>query len=192
MTPARVLIQGERVRLRPPEMEMAPQFQAWVNDTDTRHLTGGIAYPISRAAQEEYLRPRLKTSWEDGVFLAIEAIESGSDPVLIGSIELRQFNPEARRCEVGMLIGDPAYRGRGYGTEAMRLACRFAFQEMGLERVHLHTFEFNTRAIRSYEKVGFVQEGRLRRHAYLGGRSYDVVEMGLLREEFIDEDADVG
>ncbi len=181
--PRPTVIEGERVRLVPPSMTMAPQFQEWVNDTDSRHLSGGIAYPISLAAEEEFLRNRMHTSWEDGLFLAIEA-KDGPAPRLIGSIELRAFSPEARRCEMGMLIGDRAYRGRGYGTEAVRLACRFAFQEMGLERVHLQTFDFNTRAIRAYQKVGFVEEGRLRRHAYLGGHYYDVVAMGLLREEF--------
>ncbi len=185
MSQANVLLQGTRVRLRPPDMTTAPQFQEWMNDTDTRHLIGGTAYPISLAAQEEFLRPRQKTSWDDGVFLVVEATD-GPTPVLIGSIELRQFNAEARRCQVGMLIGDPAYRGRGYGTEALRLVCRFAFDEMGLERVFLDTFDFNTRAIRAYEKVGFVQEGRLRRHAYLGGVYYDVIAMGLLRDEFVD------
>jgi len=87
---------------------------------------------------------------------------------------------------VGILIGAQAQRGGGYGTEAMRLACRFAFEEMGLERVELETFEFNTRAVRSYEKVGFVVEGTKRRGAYLGGRFYDVIVMGLLREELRD------
>lgn len=192
--PGRVVVQGERVRLIPAEPEMAERFRVWVNDTDTRHLIGGAAYPISRAAEAEFLRGRSKVSWDDGVFLAIQALDSGDagdtgdagEPVLIGSVELRGFSAEERHCEVGILIGDPAYRGGGYGTEAMRLACRFAFEELGLERVWLHTDEFNTRAQRSYEKVGFVQEGRLRRHAYTGGRYYDVIAMGLLREEFRD------
>ncbi|MEX1022272.1 MAG: GNAT family protein, partial [Dehalococcoidia bacterium] len=92
----------------------------------------------------------------------------------------------------GINIGDPAYRGAGYGTEAMRLACRFAFQEMGLQRIELGTFDFNTRALRSYERLGFAIEGRQRRAVYLGGRYYDAIVMGLLREEFVDDEDDEG
>lgn len=183
--PNRVVVQGERVRLVPAAPEMEQRFHEWINDTDTRHLIGGTAYPISHAAEADFLRGRARVSWEDGVFLAVEAIDAGA-AVLIGSVELRGFSAEARHCEVGILIGDRAYRGGGYGTEAMRLACRFAFEEMGLERVWLYTDEFNTRAQRAYRKIGFVEEGRMRRHAYLGGRYYDVITMGLLREEFRD------
>jgi RimJ/RimL family protein N-acetyltransferase len=120
-------IRGELVRLVPAEPWMAAPFAAWLNEPDTMHLIGGVPYPIFLAAEEAWLRPKAKVSWEDGVWLAIEAID-GPQPVLIGSIELRDLSAEARRGDVGILIGDPAYRGGGYGTEAMRLLCRFAFQ----------------------------------------------------------------
>lgn len=179
----RALIQGERVRLLPAEMGMAPQFASWMNDPMTRHLIGGAAYPVSLAAEEDWVRAHIDPSWEHGVFLVIEATD-GPSPVVIGSVELRHLSAEARRGEVGILVGDPAYRGRGYGTEALGLLCRFGFQELGLERIELDTSEFNTRAVRSYEKLGFVVEGRRRRRAYLAGRYYDTIVMGLLREEF--------
>lgn len=184
MSPAKsTLIRGSKVRLVPADESMLERFLDWISDTDNRHLIGGTAYPISRGSEAEFLRVRQAISWKDGAFFAIEAMDSDT-PVLIGSVELRQFHAEARLCDVGIMVGDPAYRGGGYGTEAMRLACRFAFDEMGVERVGLSTLEFNARAIRSYEKVGFVQEGRRRRGAYVGGRYYDVILMGLLREEF--------
>jgi RimJ/RimL family protein N-acetyltransferase len=186
MSPAKTaLVVGERVRLVPADDSMVEQFQSWVGDTDTRHLIGGAAYPISMEAEREFIRGRQQVGWDSGVFMAVEAIDR-PEPLLIGSVELRHFHAEARLCDVGILIGDPAHRGGGYGTEAMRLACRFAFEEVGMERVELSTFDFNTRAVRSYEKVGFVVEGRKRRAAYLGGRYYDEIMMGLLREEFQD------
>ncbi|MDA0271497.1 MAG: GNAT family protein [Chloroflexi bacterium] len=179
------IIRGELVRLVPAEPRMAAPFVAWLNEPDTAHLIGRVSYPIALAAEEEWVRRKSRVSWEDGVWLAIEAID-GPQPILIGAVELRDLSAEARRGDVGILIGDPAYRGGGYGTEAMRLLCRIAFQEMDLQRIELNTSEFNTRAVRSYEKVGFVVEGRQRRRAHVGGRYYDVILMGLLREEFRD------
>lgn len=178
-----IVIQGERVRLiPPPDVGFAHLTGAWVNDPLTRHLIGGPAYQLSLASREDFVRDRLKPSF-DGLYLMIEAIDTPA-PEVIGAIELRKVSPEHRSGEVGILVGERAYWGRGYGTDAMRALCRFAFEEMDLHRIHLGVLEFNTRAIRAYEQVGFVVEGRLRQDAYLGGHYYDSLVMGLLREDF--------
>jgi RimJ/RimL family protein N-acetyltransferase len=85
---------------------------------------------------------------------------------------------------VGIGIGEPDYRGKGYGTDAMRVILRFAFMELNLHRVSLDVFEYNPRAIRSYEKAGFVIEGRKRRVVNRDGRRWDDIYMGILREEW--------
>lgn len=178
------LITGERVRLAPVGMEAAEMLRGWVNDPDTRHLSGGAAYQVSLAAEEEWLRGKQEISWQNGILLGIEATDVPASPLLIGTIELRQLHPEARSGSIGMLIGPPEYRGRGYGTEALRLLCRFAFGEMDLHRLDLAVFDFNERARRAYLNVGFVEEGRRREAVYLAGRYYDEIVMGLLRDDF--------
>jgi RimJ/RimL family protein N-acetyltransferase len=82
---------------------------------------------------------------------------------------------------VGIGLGDRNYWGRGYGTEAMRLVVNYAFAELNLARVGLEAFAYNTRAVRSYEKVGFSLEGRQREQMRRDGRRLDVVRMGILR-----------
>ncbi len=180
MDPA--VIHGDRVRLVPPSGVDFARQTAWVNDPFIRHLIVGPAYQMSLARREDFLRERLTPSF-NGAFLVIEAID-GPETVAIGTIELRQAKPEARSAEVGILVGERAYWGLGYGTDAMRALCRFAFEEMAQHRIHLGVAEFNTRALRSYEQVGFVVEGRLRQDVYLQGRYYDSFVMGLLREDF--------
>jgi RimJ/RimL family protein N-acetyltransferase len=177
-------IAGERVRLAPLGLEAAETLRGWVNDPDTRHMSGGAAYQISLAAEEEWLRGRQEISWKNGICLGIEALDVPGAPMLIGNIELRHLHAEARSGNVGMLIGPPEYRGRGYGSEALRLLCRFAFDELDLHRVDLAVFDFNVRAQRAYLKVGFVEEGRRRDAVYLAGRYYDELVMGLLRDDF--------
>jgi RimJ/RimL family protein N-acetyltransferase len=184
MTGPATTIQGERVRLAPVGMEHAALLRDWVNDPGTRHLLGGPAYQLSLAVEEEWLRARQEISWSNGMLLGIEALDVPGAPRLIGTIELRNLSAESRRGEIGLNIGDPAYRGRGYGTEALRLLCRFAFEEMDLRRLELSVLEFNARAIRSYRSVGFVEEGRQRERMFILGQYYDDVVMGLLREEF--------
>jgi RimJ/RimL family protein N-acetyltransferase len=90
-----------------------------------------------------------------------------------------------RTAFVGIGIGERAYWGKGYGTDAMKVALRFAFTEINLERVTLNVFEYNPRAIRSYEKAGFKHEGRMRGALLKDGRRWDMIYMGILREEWL-------
>jgi RimJ/RimL family protein N-acetyltransferase len=177
-----VVIQGDRVRLiPPPDIGFARITGEWVNDPLTRHLIGGSAYQMSLATREDFVRERLTQSFS-GLYLMIEVVDLPEQQV-VGAIELRKTSPEHRSGEVGILVGRE-YWGRGYGTDAMRALCRFAFEEMDLRRISLEVMEFNTRAIRSYERIGFVVEGRFREDTYLHGHYYDTLAMGLLREEF--------
>jgi RimJ/RimL family protein N-acetyltransferase len=81
-------------------------------------------------------------------------------------------------------IGEPDYRGKGYGSDAMRLLVNYGFRELGLYRVGLGVFGYNTRAIRAYEKLGFVYEGAQRESLYREGQRYDTLSMSILRPEW--------
>ncbi len=90
-----------------------------------------------------------------------------------------------RRASFGILIGDKAAWGKGYGSEATRLMLRHAFETLNLNRVWLHVYEYNQRGIRAYEKVGFRREGVLRQDTFRDGRYWDTIAMAVLREEWI-------
>jgi RimJ/RimL family protein N-acetyltransferase len=85
---------------------------------------------------------------------------------------------------VGILIGEKSCWNRGYGTEAMHLLVDTAFNTLNLHRVYLRVFEDNPRAIRAYEKAGFVHEGRMRQAEFHQGRFCDVLLMSVLRPEW--------
>jgi RimJ/RimL family protein N-acetyltransferase len=174
------LFTGEWVRLRAPNPETDPQvMQSWHRDSEFFQL----AY--SRAANvwgARVLKERIErhTSYpEEPVF----AIYTLADDQLIGQVGVEVI-PPATDGEVWILIGDREYWGKGYGTDAMRLLLRYAFDELGLHRITLKTFSFNLRAIRSYEKVGFRWEGRTRGALNRLGQRWDQVWMGLTRREW--------
>ena len=77
-------------------------------------------------------------------------------------------------------IGETSYRGRGFGTQALRLLIEHARKDLGLHRIELTVFPENAPAIRSYEKVGFLLEGMKREAAFIDGRWLDVAIMGLV------------
>jgi RimJ/RimL family protein N-acetyltransferase len=101
----------------------------------------------------------------------------------VGRSTLFHLDPLARHAEVGIALLAEA-RGHGYGTAALRLIVDFGFTRLNLRRLHLAVLASNTGAISAYRKVGFVEEGRHREHAWVRGQYQDEVTMGLLRSEW--------
>jgi len=174
------MMEGKLVRLRPLEPGDLERAYAWMNDPEVTYSLGR-RYPIPRAEEERWLREAASAnSFTNGLHLAIETKEG----MLIGSIDLRNTNPEDRRAALGIVIGEPEYWSKGYGADAIMTVLRFAFHQMNLNRVSLEAFESNERALACYRKCGFREEGRLRQDRFKHGRYWDTIVMGVLREEF--------
>lgn len=86
---------------------------------------------------------------------------------------------------VGLGIGEREFWSKGYGTDMMRLCQQYVFSELSLQRLSLGLFEYNPRALRSYEKCGFRLEGRTRQDTMREGKRVDSLWMGILREEWL-------
>lgn len=129
---------------------------------------------VSRSARQV----ALDRDGGDGRFV-VEA-----DGVVVGGVSLFDVDDLACHAEVGISLL-PSARGQVSGTAAMEQLLEFAFVRRNLRRLHLEVIESNAGAIRSYEKAGFVVEGRLREHAWLRGRYEDIVLMGLLRSDWL-------
>ena len=171
------ILQGEKVRLRPVEERDLPKFVRWLGDRELTRWLGAISGPPT--LEEEYEWWHDKRSDPDSVLWAIETL----DGRLAGTVELR-LALRAERAELGIAIQDKTQWNKGLGTDAVRLVVDYAFEELNLNRVELTTDEGNTRAIRCYEKVGFVREGLLRKHRLVDGRFSNTVAMSILREEW--------
>jgi RimJ/RimL family protein N-acetyltransferase len=115
------------------------------------------------------------------------SIRSIEDDKLIGELGLDVVNWNGRDAFVGLGIGETEYWSKGYGTDIMNVLLRFAFTEINLKRVTLNVFEYNPRAIRSYEKAGFRHEGRIRKILNKEGKRWDMLYMGILREEWLEK-----
>ena len=178
------MILGERVRLRRIERADLPRMAEWMNDPEVRDGLANV-YPFSLVHEEQWFEAMLKLEPAAQPF-AVEAKErSGrSEWTLIGAAGFHGVDWRNRSAEAGIFIGRKDLWNRGYGTDALRALARWGFEELNVNRVWLRVYEDNARAIRSYEKVGFRAEGRLRQDRFHRGRYFDTVVMGLLREEF--------
>jgi len=117
------------------------------------------------------------------------SIRTIAEDKLIGDLGLDVVDWSGRDAFVGLGIGESEYWGRGYGTDVMDILLRFAFTEINLRRVTLTVFEYNPRAIRSYEKAGFRHEGRERKVLNKEGKRWDMLFMGILREEWLEKNS---
>jgi RimJ/RimL family protein N-acetyltransferase len=114
------------------------------------------------------------------------AIHVRDDDRLIGTCALSQLDADNGSALFHITIGEADCWGRGYGTETVALMLGHAFEKLGLHRIGLSVFAFNERAIRSYEKAGFREEGRLREAVWRDGRWWDEVQMGVIEREWRD------
>jgi len=111
------------------------------------------------------------------------AIFTLADDRLIGQCVLYRQDVRNRFGRIGIVIGAPRNRGRGYGTDALRILVNYGFKELNLHRLEIEVFAFNKEAIRTYEKVGFKCEVTKRQALYRDGVYNDVLVMGILRQE---------
>ncbi|MGQ9459282.1 MAG: GNAT family N-acetyltransferase [Anaerolineae bacterium] len=173
------MIYGHRVRLRAIERSDIPAFLRWFNDPEVRQYL--LMYlPMSEAQEERWFERQLEGP--DQIF-CIEALVDGQW-FAIGNCGLHRIDWKNRHAELGIAIGEKAFWGQGFGTDAVRTLLRFAFHELGLHRVYLDVYDFNPRAIRCYEKAGFRREGTKREALFRDGRYHDVHLMAVLRHEF--------
>lgn len=165
----------EDVYLRALEPSDVDRTRMWHNDPrlyDT--LVSPFRY-VSQAAEGEWLHSKTAYSQTE-IQLAI-CLKEGERH--IGNIHLTDIDWVARHGYLGIFIGETQYQSKGYGQQALRLMLRHAFTDLGLHRVYLTVLDDNPRAIRAYEKCGFVIEGRLRQHAYKRGQFRDLILMGI-------------
>ena len=175
------IIFGKRVRLRGAERSDLEKFIVWINDPK---VTAGLALflPMSSVDEEKWFENAMQRPQEEKP-LAID-MKDGTDWRLIGNSSFFAFDWVARSAEVGIMIGDKTVWNQGYGRETMNLLLRHGFETLNLNRIYLRVYANNKRAIRVYEKVGFVHEGRMRQAAYKNGEYSDVLYMSVLREEW--------
>jgi RimJ/RimL family protein N-acetyltransferase len=178
------LLRGEQVHLTVENPEvMAGNFSRWNQDTEwLRLLDTDPPRMFSAKKWQAWLEKDLEKSVSNEIFFAIRTLEG--DP-LIGFIGLFDLFMQHGDTLVAIALGEREYWGKGYGTDAMRIILRYAFNELNLRRVGLIVFEYNPRAIRSYEKAGFQLEGTVRKVILRDGKRWDFRYMGILREEWL-------
>ena len=169
---------GEKCYLSPISKEDAAQYSEWLSDIDVGISLGCFGIQLSLQKEEEILDKMItRNEYVFGI------IDNKTD-TLIGNCGLHDVNNVDGRAEFGIFIGDKSHWGKGFGKEATRLILDFGFNILNLHEIYLQVFEYNPTAIKLYEQVGFKKIGAFREAKIIGKRTYDVILMDILSDEY--------
>lgn len=176
------LLTGQLVRLTALDAEKDVEIIArW--DADAEYMRQVDSGP-QRLSRAQKIREGIEKQQAEDSRTVEFAVRALADENLIGFVAFDGIDWRNGDTFAAIGIGDPAYRGQGYGTDAMRILLRYGFQELNLGRIQLNVFSYNERAIKSYLKIGFSVEGRQRGMLLRDGQRWDFIYMGVLRDEW--------
>ena len=172
------LLTGTFVKLRPPRPDDTALRLRLGSDAEIIRMYGGSHVDVRPMTVEGAARWVQRLMDQDYAWI----IEAAGE--LIGHIRLDRVDLRDRRASLALGIDDPTQLGQGFGTQTIRLVQEFAFNSLKLHRLSVRVVSCNHRAIRAYEKCGFVVEGREREGAFVDGEWFDDVMMGILDREY--------
>ncbi|WP_025717294.1 GNAT family N-acetyltransferase [Paenibacillus sp. 1-18] len=174
------LLEGPQVYLRPIHVEDTELYYNTLFHQDVRRLTG-----TQRSFTKDQIARYIEAKGQDTSSLLL-LIALCEDDRIIGDIALQDMDTMNRSAGIRIAIIEQGDQGKGYGTEALVLMLGYGFGICNLHRIELNVFDYNERAIRCYEKVGFQREGVQRDALFYNHEYHDSILMSMLNHEYRD------
>lgn len=172
------IIEGEKVGLTEIKEEYLEQYQDWINDLKVAQFITHFGTVLTKEAEDEWYQ---KQAEKDEPMFTIHYLTNDKP---IGNCGLHNIDGENDHAKMGIMLGEKEYWNKGLGTETVRLITDFGFTALNLHGISLAVKDFNKRAKRVYEKVGYQIAGRVRDFHKIDGSYYDEIIMDILRDEF--------
>jgi RimJ/RimL family protein N-acetyltransferase len=167
------ILESERLVLGKADAADAETILRWRNDPDLKRLTGPAAFT-----------PVHDVDLEDSADKVQFAIRERATDSLLGWAALQDISWTNRVADLSVYLGEAGNRRQGLGPEAISIVLRYGFDELNLHRIQLQVVSYNAAAIRAYEKLGFRKEGILREYGQRDGERFDLLQYGILVDEF--------
>jgi RimJ/RimL family protein N-acetyltransferase len=171
--------EGKKINLRGIEKEdYTERMYKWANDPEfNRYLSHGLK-PATIATMEKLYEDLINK--ENVIF----AIVDKKTKITVGVIGLHHFNWQIISAEFTIHIGEKEFWGSGAASEATDFIVKYAFETLNLNKIWLGVNEANVRAVKFYEKKGFVNEGKLRAEIFRENKYFNSIIMSILRKEY--------
>jgi hypothetical protein len=173
------MIKGNLVYLVKPQREDMPKLLEWRNDPNNRKYY--------REYKESNLEDQIK--WYENTMMVDPTwhhfvVKPINDPnKIIGVTFLNHIHPIYRTGEFGITLGDPEYRGKGYGKDMLLTLIKYGFEQLNLNRIWCEVYS-NNDSVHVYRNIGFKDEGVLRQHVFKDNKYLDSYMLGMLKSEY--------
>ncbi len=173
--------ESENLYISPINVEDYKTFTKWVNDETLARGIGNFKFNISELTEKEWLEKACQKGSHNYVIIDKKNNE------LIGSYGLEVKDQVSRRFHIGGFIGEKENRGKGYGTEALKLITKYAFEILNAESIYSGIFEFNEASLKAAVKAGYTVAGKFRKSYYYNGKFYDEHLVEIVREDYYEK-----
>jgi RimJ/RimL family protein N-acetyltransferase len=174
------IFRGVDVQLRAMEPEDWEINWAWGVETESARASYYIPFPQSRAATRRRMEERVATPQQGDNFTFIIENLAGE---FVGNINTHHCDPRFGTFSYGLAVRE-AHQRQGYASEAIKLVLNYYFRELRYQKCTVHVYAFNEASLKLHQKLGFQQEGRLRRMIFTNGVYHDEVIFGMTAKEF--------
>jgi UDP-4-amino-4,6-dideoxy-N-acetyl-beta-L-altrosamine N-acetyltransferase len=174
-------IRGQHIYLRPITAEDTDMVVAWRNHDE---VVKNFIYrkPISREEHLNWLETKVNTGLVHQFVVCMN-----EDDMPIGSVYLQHFDEENSKAESGIFLGDECEKGKGIGTESLRLLMKYAFEVLGLHKLMARALSYNMASLKLHEKAGYLKEAYLKDELFIEGKYEDLVLFGAINPKHGDE-----
>ena len=176
-----LVLEGERVKLTPLNLNNIYQHFEWNNDPELNRLDNELPY-------EKESFGDFKKRFEQMVFHPVPQNRDfeihAEDGTLIGLAYIVDISPSNMHCTVGVTIGDRDYWGGGYGRDSLEVLLRYCFNDLEMHRVSTETFEYNEAWRKLVRDAGFQRDGIEREYLYRDGEFFDKEVYSMLADEY--------
>lgn len=174
-----MLKEGKKTRLVPFGKEHLALMARWHGDPDNIDFFRSFNFPISITEAECWYEKEVLGHFDKKFFVILDKKDNP-----IGLIHLFDLNWQARKVELGIVIGEKDYRGLGHAFDSLVVICDYIFNRLNMNKVYIKVNEADERLIRFCKKGGFEVEGILKDEVFQGGRFYNLVYMTLFQKTF--------
>lgn len=161
-----------------------PDYLNWLRDYDVVKTLNKVDYirPVSYAEVTEYCHTVMRS--QEDMFLAIHCKDKSD---FIGTLRVSRINWHNKTADIGIMIGNKEYWGRGIATDAIRIVCSYLFNECSLRRLTCGMMANNIAMEKAFSNVGFKREGVFRKHDFFESEYIDHIYMGCFQDEFVNK-----
>ena len=178
MAISQTILEGDRIYLRYIKLsDVNDNYLSWLNDDEV--MKGIVTSGYNLQKLQSYVRGKINSTHTHFFAIVLKL-----NNVHIGNIKLDFHDSKSNLSEMGVLIGDKNYWGKGIAKEACNLILNYGFKKLELRKIFLAVFENNVSAIKLYSSLGFKIEGKLIKHVEVNGTLYDKYLMGIFSNDF--------